>query len=191
MRTADLSVVEKKWNKHQLPTDMSNKSFLDVGTWAGGFCIYAKKLNALNVLGIDIICPEKQNFNFLQCDIFSEKYLEIQSFDIVLCAGVLYHVENVISLLYRLKLKTKQKLVLETAIIKSNDSILKFCKKNTFKNNFSNWWVPSIPCVFDMLEACEFKNINIVFENESKACFHAEPKNKTSEKILPRKKELV
>ena len=191
MKAGNPSIVEKNWNNYQLPLSMNNKSFLDVGTWAGGFCIHAKKLNASDTLGIDIICPQKQNFNFLQCDIFSEKYLEIQSFDIVLCAGVLYHVENVISLLYRLKIKTKQKLVLETEIVKSNNSILHFCKQDTFKNNFSNWWVPSISCVFDMLEACEFKNINIVFEKESRACFHAEPKNKTNEKILSRKKEWV
>ena len=77
-------------------------------------------------------------------DIFSEKFLELDRFDVVLCSGVLYHVENVLSLLFRLRKTVDELLVLETATNKICDDqpILLFHPGGDLKDNPSNWWTP-------------------------------------------------
>jgi len=177
-------------------------TFLDVGCWAGGFCVEAMKRGAKRAFGIDMVKGDSvsklqkvQPFEFLLVDILSEKFLEIPSFDIVFCAGVLYHVENPISLLFRLKSKTLKQLVIETEILSDINyediPILRFIPENTIYNNYSDWWVPNKLCVEKMLDACEFDNIKKVYEEPRRACFHATPKNELCKKILPRREEFM
>ena len=201
-KTTNEMEIRTRWKEYKLPEKLNGKTFLDIGCWAGGFCKEAKKRGATNVLGIDMVKSPKieefqkeYDFEFLLCDIFSEKFLEIPRFDLVFCAGVLYHVENPISLLFRLKTKTREKLILETEILKNqkeeSEPILQFFPKNSLDGNYSNWWVPNVVCVEKMLEACEFENINKMYENAFRICFHASPKNELCKKILPRKIEFM
>jgi len=203
-KASNLIETKQRWEQYKLPDDMKDKTFLDVGCWAGGFCVEAKRRGASKVLGIDMIKSDfidkfqkEYDFQFLQCDIFSEKFLEIPSFDIVFCSNVLYHVENVISLLFRLKNKVIEKLVLVTALQEddrlSQTPILFFMPEKSMAENYSNWWVPNKYCLEKILETCEFTNIQEVFMNKNgtRACFHAVPKNELCKKILPRKDEFV
>src|SRR5687768_5846984 len=112
---------KNKWDLDRLPSEMRGKSFLDVGCWEGENCVEAKRRNASEVVGVDLCTSESlrknvdaAGFRFLQLDIFSEKFLELDRFDVVLCGGVLYHVENVLSLLFRLRKTVKELLVIET-----------------------------------------------------------------------------
>ena len=75
----------------------------------------------MHVVGIDMCTSEalRQNvddhgINFIQCDVFSEKFLELDTYDVVLCSGVLYHVENVLSLLFRLRKTARELVVIDT-----------------------------------------------------------------------------
>ena len=199
---SDLDETRQRWELYGLPEDMTRKSFLDVGCWTGGFCLEAKRRGAERVLGIDMVksplvneFQRKSGFEFLLCDIFSDKYLELPSFDIVFCAGVLYHVENVISLLYRLKIKALSRVVIETEIFpdeKFKDTpILRFYPEKELDDNYSNWWVPNVLCLKEMLNACQFEEIRLVYENSRRACFHATPKNEICRKILPRRESLM
>ena len=101
---------------------MTGLTFLDVGCWEGVNCAEAVRRGADRVVGIDLCTSdelrrnvENFGFEFVQMDVLSEKWLELDAFDVVLCSGVLYHVENVISLLFRLRTVTRELLVLETA----------------------------------------------------------------------------
>lgn len=198
IRAYEPEKVKALWDKYQLPENMEGLSFLDVGCWANGFCLEAKNRGAEKAFGIDIVRSPSlvERTDFIVLDIFSEKYLGLPIFDVVLCAGVLYHVENPISLLYRLKLKTKTLLVLETEVIKTeyDTPMMTFCLGNSYKENYSIWWVPNAECVRAMLEACEFE-VDQVYDwfegRKSRACFHAQSLNKLPEKILPRKKEYM
>lgn len=200
--TSDIREVKRWWNVYHLPESMQGLSFLDVGCWAGGFCVEALERGAKSAVGIDIIkspaiqeLQKNSSFDFIPCDIFSERYLDFPMFDIVLCKGVLYHVENVISLLFRLKLKTIKRLVLETAILVDGEPqdipLLRFFPRCTFSHNYSNWWVPNKLCMKEMFEACEFGSIELVYEKGRRACFHAVPKNEICKKILPRNENFM
>jgi len=201
-KTSNLQETKKLWNLYQLPEDMTGKSFLDVGCWAGGFCVESLERGAKTALGIDMVksagvydLQKIQPFEFLTCDVFSEKFLEIPSFDIVLCSNVLYHVENVISLIFRLKTKTLEKLYLSSLIeenIKYQDiPVLQLLPDKSRDNNYSNWWVPNSLCIEQMLMECEFVNIKRTFYSQKRACFEAIPKNSMCKKILPRKREFM
>jgi len=195
-----------KWELYKMPDDMTGKSFLDVGCWEGTLCVEALHRNATRALCIDLCTCERlrknvelYNFDFLQIDIFSEKFLEIDNFDVVLCSGVLYHVENVMSLLFRLRKTVNELLVLETATNKlyESNTILLFHPGSDLAGNPSNWWTPNKKCLMAMLETCGFKHVHEVYKRDvneriRRLCVHARPTGHVwHEKILPRKKEFM
>jgi len=200
--TSNLEKVKQDWDKYCLPKDMTGLTFLDVGCWAGGFCVEALRRGAKNAVGIDMVSSpmiqelqKEEQFTFLPCDIFSEKYLELPMFDIVLCRGVFYHVENPFSLLFRLKMKVVKLLILETAVLVDGEPqdipFLRFFPRHTFSHNYSNWWVPNKLCLEEMFEACEFETAKLVYEEGRRVCFHVVPKNEMCKKILPRHKKFM
>ena len=200
--TSNLEKVNLDWKKYYLPESMNGMTFLDVGCWAGGFCVGALRRGAKSAVGIDIVkspmvqeLQKEEQFTFLPFDIFSDKYLELPMFDVVLCRGVLYRVENPISLLFRLKLKTIKLLILETAVLVDNEPqdipLLRLFPLSSVKHNYSNWWVPNKLCMEEMFKACEFDPVKLVYEEGRRACFHAVPKNEICKKILPRHERFM
>jgi len=203
-RTSDLKDVKKRWELYKLPEDLTGKSFLDVGCWTGGFCVETVNRNAEYVLGIDMVqspmvqkYAKKYDFDFLVCDLFGNKFLELPRFDIVFCAGVLYHVEDPVSFLFRLKNRTKEMLVLETEVAVYTDlqniPLMRYCQGKTCYNTYSNWWFPNALCVEAMLSDCKFSDVVLVYHEhpDTRACFHAFSVNDICEKILPRRQKFM
>jgi tRNA (mo5U34)-methyltransferase len=194
-----------KWRKYKLPENMTGKSFLDVGCWEGGNCAEAVRRGARRVVGVDLCTSdelarnvEEFGFEFLQLDVLSEKWLELDRFDVVLCSGVLYHVENVISLLFRLRTVTDELLALETATrtVSTDEPVLVFKPSDERTRNPSNWWVPNKSGLLDMVRACGFGEPEVVWERErpngARVCLHARPVQQDSyERVLPRKAEAM
>jgi SAM-dependent methyltransferase len=203
-RTEDgVPLAHNNWERYGLPEDITGKTFIDVGCWEGVNCAEATKRGARQVVGVDLCTSDalKRNvdefgFEFVQLDILSEKWLELDSFDIVLCGGVLYHVENVISLLFRLRRITSEALYLETKIFgrgQGGDSRpLMLFKPTEEKGNPSNWWFPNEAGLYAMLDSCGFANVEKTWESGggggSRVCLRAEPVRMDNyERVLPRK----
>jgi tRNA (mo5U34)-methyltransferase len=194
-----------KWQRFSLPEDMTGKRFLDVGCWEGANCVEAVRRGAEQVVGVDLCTSdelarnvERYGFEFLQLDVLSEKWLELDTFDVVLCSGVLYHVENVISLLLRLRRVTGELLVLETATIEvaEEDTPVLVFRPDEEVNNPSNWWFPNRRGLYAMLETCGFAEIVDVDVRErpkgARLCVHARPTRRESyDRVLPRKREAM
>lgn len=195
-----------KWRKYKLPEDMTGRTFLDVGCWEGGNCAEAVRRGAKRVVGVDLCTSdelrrnvEEYGFEFLQLDVLSEKWLELDRFDVVLCSGVLYHVENVISLLFRLRTVTDELLALETAtreIADTEEPVLIFKPSDERTRNPSNWWVPNKSGLLDMVRATGFGEPEVVWQrdrpNGARVCLHARPVQQDSyERVLPRKAEAM
>ena len=203
-RSWDLEAIKKAWVYLQLPEDMTGLSFLDIGCWCGGFVKEAEQRGASRALGIDYMTsPHLHDIDFLQMDVFSEKFLQVEQFDIVLCKGVLYHVENPLSFIFRLKSKTKQKLFLES-LIKHDDDNKPYMY--LLPNNDTNWWQPTVSCVEQMLAAAEFHNIKSYHikcheknsvsvetgeDHRWRAWFSAEPANNTCRRLFPRSRVFL
>ena len=189
------------WDRYGLPADMKGKSFLDVGCWEGVNCAEAAKRGAQQVVGVDLCTSdelrsnvEEFGFEFVQLDILSEKWLELDTFDVVLCGGVLYHVENVISLLFRLRRVTAEHLFLETKIwdVDVDKPAMLFRPSDERTGNPSNWWVPNRMGLHDMLIACGFTDLDETWENRGggghRVCVHARPTRlRNYARVLPRK----
>ncbi len=195
-----LPARRNKWERYRLPEDLTGKSFLDVGCWEGINCGEAAKRGARKVVGVDLCTSpalrrnvETYGFEFIQMDVLSEKWLELDDFDVVLCSGVLYHVENVLSLLFRLRKVTRELLVLETATRDvGGDAPLMLFKPNDEASNPSNWWVPNRPCLREMVRSCGFDDPREVHVKERpgghRVCVHARPLERDSyARVLPRK----
>jgi tRNA (mo5U34)-methyltransferase len=198
----EVPTAHNNWDRYGLPADMTGKTFLDVGCWEGVNCAEATKRGASQVVGVDLCTSDdlaanvKQfGFEFVQMDILSEKWLELDTFDVVLCGGVLYHVENVISLLFRLRRVTAEHLFLETKIkdMNSDPPLLLFKPSDPERTgNPSNWWVPNRPALQEMLITCGFADMEQTWENSggggTRVCIHAKPTRLPNyDRVLPRK----
>jgi len=189
-----VSGLSKKWKLFNMPIDMEGKTFCEVGCWDGSLCVEALRRGAKHAIGIDMCVCEglkrniaKFGFDFVQLDIFSESFLRIMEYDVVSCNGVLYHVENPMSLLSRLRRITKGLLVLETKLYLSGNRPIM-----TFLDEESCWWAPNQAGLRRMLSNAKFGNIKKVIDFEKKddfcrACFHAVPiMNHNYKRIAPR-----
>ena len=151
-----------------MPVDLTGKTFLDVGCWEGMHCAEAVRRDAEQVVGVDLCTSDdlafnvhRYGFDFLQMDIFGEKWLEMGTFDVVLCSGVLYHVENVMSLLFRLRKVVSELLVIETGItrLQPDKPMMIFHGQGEGTDNPSNWWTPNKLCLEQMLTTAGFEGI--------------------------------
>lgn len=165
------------WCRDGLPERLDGLSFIDVGCWEGGICAEAVARGASFVLGVDYCTSpdlratmETSNFSFLQLDILSEKALQLPEFDVVRCAGVLYHVENPLSLLFRLrklgKLGGAMHIETTVAIGPSHHPLMIFHPGDTLDANPSNWWSPNLACLMEMLAIVGLTDIEQTHLNE-------------------------
>jgi malonyl-CoA O-methyltransferase len=85
--------------------DVTGKSILDVGCGTGHFCRYVEKNNAARIIGVDLspamLSQAKKNCisgEFYCADITTMPF-EHSSFDLIICALVIGHIENMASAL--------------------------------------------------------------------------------------------
>jgi tRNA (mo5U34)-methyltransferase len=195
-----------RWDQFRMPVELSGRSFLDVGCWEGVHCAEAVRRDARQVVGIDLCTGDdlaanvdRYGFDFIQMDVFSEKWLGLGEFDVVLCSGLLYQAENVISLLVRLRKVVRELLVLETGItrLQPDKPMMIFHGQGEGTNNPANWWTPNKLCLEQMLATAGFEGISTVWEEErqehySRICVQAVPTGYVDHaRILPRKERLM
>ncbi len=109
----------------QIPDDLNNKKVLDIGTWDGFFSFELERRGA-NVLSIDIwdkdipalflFAREKLNskVEYKKMDVHDLNPNLIGKFDMVFCAGVLYHLRYPLIALERIRSVTGGFLIIET-----------------------------------------------------------------------------
>jgi tRNA (mo5U34)-methyltransferase len=111
----------------RIPDDLSGKTVLDIGAWDGYFSFEFERRGA-RVLAIDTYAWDhgaldcfllaRQHFNskveFRRLDVHDLDPAAIGRFDLVFCAGVLYHMRNPLIGLERIRSVTAGQLILET-----------------------------------------------------------------------------
>lgn len=196
-RAADPEGVRKRWELYQLPKDMDfGLTFLDVACWGGQFCVEARLRGADLAYGVDVVWREKWDdmrlkdpmIGFSCLDVFSPPFLNIPIHDVVLCAGLLYHVVDPIGLLYRLKNKTSKLLVLETAYMQGGvkNPALFYCPHNSFGGDWSNWLVPNEAFLDAIAEELGFRVEKKFGVGGNRICLHLIPEFRLSKKNSPR-----
>lgn len=182
-----------------MDVDVTGKSVIDIGCWEGHRCLRLADKGAKSILGIDICeSPNRADFDFLQIDVMSDRFWEVEPVDIVFCTGVLYHIPDPINFLYRLRRITKETLVIGTVIDNMPDPepIMKFLRYDALDRNPSNWWLPNSACFEEMLKTVGFeiyskKMFHKNFRTSRMICYCNKLESETSDKILPRKRVLM
>ncbi|MES2494900.1 MAG: DUF1698 domain-containing protein [Pseudomonadota bacterium] len=153
----------------RFPADLSGKTVLDIGCADGGFSVAALRRGATSVLAIDEqVTTGMRHFNavrpypeieFRQIGLFSEAFMQLPTFDVIVFAGVLYHVHDMLEALKRVRSKVTGMVMLETIY---NQALgdwppsAVFYEKDEFHNDPTNWWAPNFACLEAMLRVAGF-----------------------------------
>jgi tRNA (mo5U34)-methyltransferase len=81
-------------------------------------------------------------------------------FDVVLFYGVFYHLTNPLLGLEKLKTVTREMALVESHIIPGDGLIMQFSPG--YSGDVTNWWLPTVPCLREMLLKAGFAKTEIV-----------------------------
>ena len=127
---------------------IQDKKILDIASHDGRWSFSALKHGAKFVLGIEgrKYLVDNANKTMIKYGIPKEKYqfiagdihveiekLEPESFDTVFCFGFFYHTLRQFQLLYEIKRLNPKHLILDTAVVKSHQPIIKVASENSSK----------------------------------------------------------
>lgn len=166
----------------QIPENLSGKRVLDVGTWDGYFAFEMEKRGA-EVLAIDVWDDDhKEIFLFSKNKTGSKidhKKIDVHDigpeniglFDIVLCAGLLYHTRYPLIALEKIRSVTKDLLILETVamvpFMHENYPMIAFFPGDTEAIASGRDWKfcagATIPWIKEALHSVGFKKVEVKY----------------------------
>jgi tRNA (mo5U34)-methyltransferase len=175
-----------KLERLQMPVEMRGKSFLDIGAWDGFFSFAAEKRGSTNVLATDKfvwegnllpVMPRCSKEGFLTArallnskvrdmniDPFEMAPENVGVFDVVLLAGVIYHVKHPWLLIEKVAAVTGEMLILETATdcnLMRRPAVALY-RKGELGGDDTNWCGPNIPALRNMLLESGFKSVKVI-----------------------------
>lgn len=174
-------------------TDLSGASFLDIGTWNGANAFEARRRGAARIVALDAPAWEKrggrqtfelarrilrmEDIEALELDIFDFTLDRPGQFDVVLFAGVFYHLYDPIRGLQLVSKCAKNLLIVETHLdlMDVDRPALVFYPRNELNKDASNWWGPNAQCMIDLLRSNGFAKIKFVNHpvHWNRGIFHA------------------
>lgn len=157
-----------KWISGAIPEYLTGKTILDIATCDGYYSFLAEKRGAKRVLASDIyeggfdIAREILNskVDHIVMDVYDLDSLQ-ESFDIVFCFGLYYHLKNPMLAFEKLSKKCKELLIVEGYIIDNKEPIMRFYEKDELNKDASNWWGASVECLIEMVRSCGFEKHDV------------------------------
>lgn len=153
-------------NRFGIPTDLSNKTVLDIGAWDGFFSFESEKRGAALVIAADATLEDGGNWGgtkgfkfaknvlnskveYQELNIETGKNLQTMkqtqdTFDIILCYGVLYHLKSPLHAVENICKFAKLGgiILLETAVCQyQNTPVLEYRPK--YANDPTNYFYPN------------------------------------------------
>ncbi len=158
------------------PLDLRGRSVLDIGTWNGHFAFEAARRGAADVTATDSYCwrhPEyrgRETFDLARSCLDLDGRVQaveidptdlpgaLESFDVVLFLGVLYHLYDPIDVLGKVARLARQALVFETHqdLPDLGRPAMAFYPRDELNGDPSNWWGPNPECVLELLTSQGF-----------------------------------
>jgi tRNA (mo5U34)-methyltransferase len=174
----------------QIPEDLTGKRVLDVGTWDGFFAIELERRGA-EVVAIDIwdanafwdnsafqqfqfvLKVKNSKVTFKQMDVHDVNPDVLGKFDLVLCAGVLYHTRYPLVALEKLRSVTDGMLIVETVTMipafHRNSPMIMFFPgdENAIAENPNRAWdlsgAATLPWIYEALRSAGFARVEHVY----------------------------
>lgn len=107
----------------------------------------------------------KSNVEPVVGDFMTMDLSTLGSFDIVVFLGVLYHLEEPLTALRRVRALTKGVAVIETEVVDvrgyPDDNLLVFFDDDTWGRDFTNWYAPTLPALRSMCRAAGFDRVEV------------------------------
>ena len=156
-----------KYNLIKDHLDISGKTVLDLGCNNGYYLFRMLDKNPKKLIGFDPSYLFFLQFLFINRFIGADIEYKMQgsddlpnyknSFDTVVCLGVIYHRPDPITMLKNIaaSLKNGGELIIDSLIIEDeNDTAL--CPKQTYAKMPNVWFIPTVQTLFNWLERCGF-----------------------------------
>jgi 2-polyprenyl-3-methyl-5-hydroxy-6-metoxy-1,4-benzoquinol methylase len=171
---------DRSWitSRFGLPEDLTGLTVLDVGAWDGGFSFEAERRGAQVVIATDIhqgwsnrtgfdFAREilQSNVEYHEQDVQQEAFVDgMTKFDVVLCYGVLYHLEQYEQAFANLVANVAPGglLVIETANCQNAEPVWEF--KPGHEGDPTNYYYPSESALRVEFEKHGFEDIETVFD---------------------------
>ena len=173
---------------------IAGKSIIDIGCWDGYNCIEASRRGALRVLATDQLAwsdkcwGSQESFELAReylapnieakvADVFDLTPETVGKFDIVLFAGVFYHLRHPLLALERVSELANEMVIVETHVDALNEPrpAMIFYPGAECANDHTNWWGPNPACVEAMLRDVGFPKVDYTPHpiHANRAIFHA------------------
>jgi tRNA (mo5U34)-methyltransferase len=183
--------MEAELELWKFPSDLSGKTVLDIGCADGGWSVAAIRRGARWVLSIDahmdagirfLIDNKVFPLEYRRIDLFSRAFMDLPVFDVIIFAGVLYHVQDPMEALKRIRTKVHELVIFETHINESLGSSLPyaiFYENDEANKDHTNWWGFNILCLEAMLRTAGFRatkaSVTTHSLSDSRICYHLQP----------------
>ena len=155
---------------------LSEKTVLDIGCYDGFYSFEARRRGAKHVVATDhfiwqdprvrrcfdiakdMVAPDIEVHDL---DIAELTPARIGTFDVVLFAGIFYHLRHPFAVLEHIAPLAKGTLVVETRLdaVESKRPAMTFYPSSELNNDSSNWWGPNRACVEAMLRDLGFPQV--------------------------------
>ncbi len=179
--------LQAELESFRLP-DLTDKSFLDIGAWDGFFSFQAERRGARPVVALDHyvwswnprpglnradLPDKKRGFELAREALGSEVRVrvgdfmtmdldELGEFDVVLFAGVLYHLQSPLDALRRVARVTRELAIIETAAVNvpgfEERALCEFYESDELGGDPSNWWAPNAAALRGLCRAAGFRD---------------------------------
>ena len=148
--------------------DLSGKSVLDIGCWDGYFSFRSEERGASRVVAMDdpdLRWGGTDGFEFLH-DHFQSKVEFVrgsifkpleEQFDVVLCYGVLYHVNDPLTAAINAFHMSRDIVAFESLILDVPDPILLLLPPGSVNNDPTNLYMPSTAWLHTVAKLCGFE----------------------------------
>jgi len=140
-------------------TDVGSYNHYDAGRGGASKVIRSIKLQPDKCAGFRVMREVRQSHIELITGQEASVYnLSPSRADYVFAFGLLYHLLDPMRALDSLWNLTRERLFLETEIF-PGDTPAAYFAENDYKRSYSNWWIPTVPCLFAMLRTVGFSHI--------------------------------
>jgi tRNA (mo5U34)-methyltransferase len=179
-----------KWHRfaHAIPQDLRGRTVLDIGSNAGFYAIEMKRRGADRVVAMEpnprYLAQAKFaaevsdcDIEFRQCSIYDLPSLR-ETFDIVLCMGVVYHLRYPLLALDLIRRYAVGELLIFQSMLRGSTEVEPLRDNYPFEEQHifsaggfprmsfiehryagdpTNWWVPNLACAMAMLRSAGFE----------------------------------
>lgn len=160
---------------------IDGKTFLDIGAWDGFNSFDAHRLGASRVLATDHFAWSDQCWGNREAFELARAHLApdvevmdidlpelspetVGKFDVVLFAGVFYHLRHPFAVLEQISHLVNEWLIVETHLdaLDYDRPAMVFYPTNELANDHTNWWGPNSACVIAMLKDVGFPTVEFI-----------------------------